>query len=227
MEYEIRGTVMQSVEITLSEGESVFSESGGMSWMTDNIEMQTQMKGGLMGALQRAVTRESLFVTDYVCAAGQGYATFTTETPGKIIAMELEPGQSIICQRDAFMVAQSGVTLEAHMHKRLGAALFGGEGLFLQRLTGPGVAFMELSGEIVEYNLEAGQGLKVDPGHVAIMDPTVDFDVTTVRGVMNIFFAGEGLFLAHVTGPGRVWLQSMPLPNLAMRLFPYLPKSKD
>lgn len=113
------------------------------------------------------------------------------------------------------------------MHKRLGAALFGGEGLFLQKITGPGIAFMELAGEIVEYNLEAGQGLKVDPGHVAIMDPTVDFDVAMVKGLKNIFFAGEGLFLATVRGPGRVWLQSMPLPNLAMRLFPYFPKSKD
>ena len=147
--------------------------------------------------------------------------------PGKIIPMELEAEQSIICQRDAFMVAQEGTTLEMHMHRRLGAALFGGEGLFLQKITGPGMAFMELAGEIVEYNLAAGQGLKVDPGHVALMDPTVGFDISMVKGIKNIFLAGEGLFLAHVTGPGRVWLQTMPISNLAMRLIPYLPKSRD
>ena len=227
MEYQIRGTVMQTVEVTLDEGESVYTESGGMSWMTDSIEMKTEMKGGLLGGLQRMVSGESLFMTDYVCNSGQGYVTFTPEVPGKIIPMELEAEQSIICQRDAFMVAQEGTTLEMHMHRRLGAALFGGEGLFLQKITGPGMAFMELAGEIVEYNLAAGQGLKVDPGHVALMDPTVGFDISMVKGIKNIFLAGEGLFLAHVTGPGRVWLQTMPISNLAMRLIPYLPKSRD
>jgi len=227
MEYQIRGTVMQTVEVALDEGESVYTESGGMSWMTDSIEMKTEMKGGLLGGLQRMVSGESLFMTDYVCNSGQGYVTFTPEVPGKIIPMELEAEQSIICQRDAFMVAQEGTTLEMHMHRRLGAALFGGEGLFLQKITGPGMAFMELAGEIVEYNLAAGQGLKVDPGHVALMDPTVGFDISMVKGIKNIFLAGEGLFLAHVTGPGRVWLQTMPISNLAMRLIPYLPKSRD
>ncbi len=227
MEYTIRGTVMQSVEITLNQGEAVYTESGGMSWMTANIDMDTGMKGGLMGALQRAVSGESLFMTTYRCNSGTGFATFTTETPGKIVPMELAEGQQLICQRDAFMVAAEGVTLEMHMHKKLGAAFFGGEGIFMQKVTGPGPAFFELAGEIVEYNLEAGQTLKVDPGHVALLDPTVDFDISMVPGIKNIFLAGEGLFLAQITGPGRVWLQSMPLPNLAMRLIPYLPKSRD
>ncbi len=227
MEYTIRGTVMQSVEITLNQGEAVYTESGGMSWMTANIDMGSGMKGGLMGALQRAVSGESLFMTTYRCNAGTGFATFTTETPGKIVPMELAEGQQLICQRDAFMVAAESVTLEMHMHKKLGAALFGGEGIFMQKVTGPGLAFFELAGEIVEYNLQAGQSLKVDPGHVALLDPTVDFDISMVPGIKNIFLAGEGLFLAQVTGPGRVWLQSMPLANLAMRLIPYLPKSRD
>jgi len=113
------------------------------------------------------------------------------------------------------------------MHKKLGAAFFGGEGIFMQKVTGPGLAFFELAGEIVEYSLEAGQALKVDPGHVALLDPTVDFDISMVPGIKNIFLGGEGLFLAQITGPGRVWLQSMPLSNLAMRLIPYLPKSRD
>lgn len=223
MEYVISGTVMQTIQITLNEGEGVYTESGGMAWMTANIEMQSGMKGGLLGGLTRMLSGESLFMTDYICTSGQGYVSFTTETPGKIIPMHLEAGQSIICQRDAFMVAQQGVTLEMTFTKKLGAGLFGGEGFFLQKITGPGLACMELSGEIVEYNLQAGQMLKVDPGHVAMMDPTVDFDITLVKGIRNIFMAGEGLFLATVSGPGRVWLQTMPLRNLAKRLIPYLP----
>ncbi|HCA46144.1 MAG TPA: TIGR00266 family protein [Armatimonadetes bacterium] len=227
MEYVIRGTVMQSVEVTLQQGEGVFTEAGGMSWMTANITMDTNMKGGLMGALKRAASGESLFMTDYTCASGTGFVTFTPEVPGKILVQELAPGQSIICQRDAFMVAQAGVQLEMHMHRRLGAMFFGGEGLFMQKVTGPGLAFFEIDGEVVEYNLQAGQGLKIDPGHVAMMDPTVTFDIAQVPGFKNILLGGEGLFLATVTGPGRVWLQTMPVPNLAMRLIPYLPKSSD
>jgi len=227
MQHTIRGTVMQSVEITLDQGEAVYTEAGGMSWMSANISMDSGMKGGLMGALKRAVAGESLFVTTYRCDAGTGFATFTTETPGKIIPIELAEGQTILCQRDAFMVAQEGVTIEVHMHKKLGAGLFGGQGFFVQKITGPGMAFFELAGEIVEYNLEPGQQLKVDPGHVALMDPTIDFDISMVPGIKNIFLAGEGLFLAQVTGPGRVWLQSMPISRLAARLIPYLPKSSD
>lgn len=227
MQHTIRGTVMQSVEITLSQGEAVYTEAGGMSWMSANISMDSGMKGGLMGAFKRAVAGESLFVTTYRCDAGTGFATFTTETPGKIIPVELAAGQTILCQRDAFMVAQEGVTIEVHMHKKLGAGLFGGQGFFVQKVTGPGLAFFELAGEITEYNLEPGQQLKVDPGHVALMDPTVDFDISMVPGIKNIFLAGEGLFLAQVTGPGRVWLQSMPLSRLAARLIPYLPKPSN
>jgi len=225
MQYTIRGTVMQSVEVTLDQGESVYTEAGGMAWMSANIGMDTGMKGGVMGALKRAVSGESLFLTTYTSTSGAGFVTFTLETPGTIVPMELAAGQSMICQRDAFMVAQSSVELGMHLHQRLGAGLFGGTGLFLQKVTGPGLAFFEIAGEIVEYNLGPGQSLKVDPGHVALLDPTVDFSLARVQGVKNIIFSGEGLFLANLTGPGRVWLQSMPLPNLAARLAQYLPKS--
>ncbi len=226
MQYVVRGTVMQSLEITLNEGESVYTEAGGMAWMTSNISMDTGMRGGVMGALKRAVVGESLFLTTYACTSGSGFVTFTLESPGSIVPMELGPGQSMICQRDAFMVAESSVTLDMHMHQRLGAGLFGGEGLFMQKVTGPGMAFFEIAGEIVQYTLEAGQSLRVDPGHVALYDPTVDFNLSRVQGVKNIFFSGEGLFLANLTGPGRVWLQSMPLPNLAARLARYITKSR-
>ncbi|NLO07653.1 MAG: TIGR00266 family protein [candidate division WS1 bacterium] len=226
MQHTIRGTVMQSVEVTLDQGEAVYTEAGGMAWMTANIGMDTNMKGGLMGALKRVASGESMFMTTYRCESGAGFVTFTLESPGQIVPMELAAGQSMICQRDAFMVAQEGVTLEMHLHKRLGAALFGGAGLVLQKVTGPGLALFELVGEIVEYNLQPGQMLKVDPGHVGMMDPSVSFEITTVPGIKNKFFGGEGMFLATLTGPGRVWLQTMPLANLARKLIPYLPTGK-
>jgi len=222
MEYQIRGTVMQSVEVSLQAGESVYTEAGGMAWMSANIGMETNMKGGMMGALKRAVAGESLFMTTYTAGDAPGFVTFTLETPGTIIPLELGPGQEVICQRDAFMCAQSSVQLDMHLHKRLGAGLFGGEGFILQKVTGPGIAFFEVAGETLEYNLQAGQSLKVDPGHIAMMDPTVEFDVTMIKGVTNVLFGGEGLFLANVSGPGRVWLQSMPLANLAAKLSRYI-----
>jgi uncharacterized protein (TIGR00266 family) len=225
MEYQIRGTVMQSVEVSLQQGESIYTEAGGMAWMSDNIGMDTNMKGGMMGALKRAVSGESLFMTTYTCEAPGGFVTFTLEAPGTIIPMELAPGQSMICQRDAFMCAEESVELDMHVNRRLGAGLFGGEGFILQKVSGPGIAFFEIMGETVQYDLEAGQSLKVDPGHIAIMDPTVEFDITRIKGVTNVLFGGEGLFLANVTGPGKVWLQTMPLPNMAARIARYIPSS--
>ncbi len=222
MEYQIRGTVMPSVEVSLQQGESVYTEAGGMAWMTANIGMDANMKGGMMSALKRKAAGESLFMTTYTCESGAGFVTFTLETPGTIIPMELADGQSMICQRDAFMCAESSVHLDMHVNRRLGAGLFGGEGFILQKVTGPGLAFFEVTGETVQYDLEAGQSLKVDPGHLAIMDPTVDFSITRIKGVTNVLFSGEGMFLATVTGPGRVWLQTMPLANLAAKLGRYI-----
>ena len=225
MEYQIRGTVMPSVEVSLQQSESVYTEAGGMAWMTSNIGMETNMKGGMMGALKRAVAGESLFMTTYTCQSGSGFVTFTLEVPGTIIPMELAAGQTMICQRNAFMCAESSVELDMHVNRKFGAGLFGGEGFILQKVTGPGTAFFEITGETVQYDLEAGQSLKVDPGHLAMMDPTVSFDITRVKGVTNVLFGGEGLFLANITGPGRVWLQTMPLPNLAASLGRYIKTS--
>ncbi len=223
MEYQIRGTVMQTLDVTLQAGEMMYTESGGMAWMSGNISMETGMKGGLMKGLGRALAGESLFLVDYTCQSGQGLVTFACEFPGKIVPLQLEAGQSMICQKDAFMCAEKTVTLEMHFRKRLGAGLFGGEGFILQKLTGPGTAFVELAGEITEYELQPGQMLKVDTGHLAMYEPTVEFDIVTVSGVKNILFGGEGLFLAQVSGPGRVWLQSMTLQNLAGKLARYMP----
>ena len=214
MRYDIRGTVMQSVDVWLEAGESVYTESGGMCWMSPNMKMETNTKGGLLKGLGRKMSGESFFMTTYSCEQGEGLVAFAPEFLGKVIPFDLAEGQSIICQKDGFMVAQSSVDLSMHFRKKLGAGFFGGEGFILQKLTGPGVAFVEVPGEIVEYDLKEGQTLKIDQSHLAAMEPTVDFDITRIKGVKNILFGGEGLFLATLTGPGKVYLQTMPMQNL-------------
>lgn len=223
MRYELHGTVMQVVDIHLSQGESVFTESGGMAWMRGDIDMLTNTRGGLMAGLGRMLAGESLFMTTYTCRSDSGMITFTPEAPGKILDIRLNPDQSLICQKDAFMCAEDSVKLEAHFRRKLGAGFFGGEGFVLQKVTGPGMVFIEIPGEAREYTLAAGEVMKVDPGHIAMFEPTVSYDITRVKGVTNIFFGGEGLFLAALTGPGRVWLQSLPLSNLAAKLYQYMP----
>lgn len=224
MKYEIIGTVMQTLDVHLVQGESIYTESGGMAWMRGNIAMDTSTHGGVMSGLGRALAGESLFMTTYTCQSPNGLVVFTPEVPGKVLDVELQSGQSLICQKDAFMCAQSTVKLEMHFRKQLGAGLFGGEGFILQKITGPGIAFLEIPGEIREYELPADGVLRVDPGHIAMFEPTVTYDITRVKGLKNIFFAGEGLFLAMLKGPGKVWLQSLPLSNLAGKIARYLPR---
>jgi len=221
--YEIHGTTMQTLDVHLERGEAVYTESGGMAWMSGDIDMQTNTRGGLLAGLGRKLAGESLFMTTYTCRGEQGLITFTPEAPGKILPFTLAAGQSLICQKDAFMCAEESVKLEMHFRKRLGTGLFGGEGFILQKVTGPGVVFLEVAGEVRDYELQPGQVMKVDPGHIALYEPTVKYDVSMVKGVTNILFGGEGLFLATLTGPGRIWLQSLPLPNLAAKLRRYLP----
>jgi uncharacterized protein (TIGR00266 family) len=223
MEYDIRGTVMQTVDIWLDAGDAVYTESGGMSWMSPNMAMKTEAKGGLLKSLGRAFARESFFMTTYTCEEGRGLVAFASEFPGKVLPFELADGESIICQKDAFMCAQEGVQLSVFFQKRLGAGFFGGEGFILEKLTGPGTVFLEVSGEITEYELEPDQTLKLDQGHLAAMESSVQFDITRVKGLKNILFSGEGLFLGTVKGPGKVWLQSMPLANLAAKIASRLP----
>ncbi|MBN1889809.1 MAG: TIGR00266 family protein [Thermoflexales bacterium] len=223
MRYEIHGSVMQAVDVHLSKGESIFTESGGMAWMSGDVEMSTGTKGGLMAGLGRALAGESLFMTTYTCQSAEGMVVFTPEVPGKVLDIKLAEGQSLICQKSAFMCAESSVKLEMHFRKKLGAGLFGGEGFILQKLTGPGTVFVEIPGEVRDYTLQAGQTMKVDPGYIALFEPSVHYDIAMVKGLKNIFFAGEGLFLATLTGPGKIWLQTLPLSNLAARLAQYMP----
>jgi uncharacterized protein (TIGR00266 family) len=223
MQYKISGTLMESVDIHLKAGESMYTESGGMAWMRGNIEMDTNTRGGLGAGIGRMLAGESLFLTTYTCQSPDGLITFTPEIPGKVVPVELAAGQSLICQKDAFMCAEDSVKLEMHFRKKLGAGFFGGEGFILQKVTGPGTVFFEIPGEVRSYELKDGELIKVDPGHIAIFEPTVDYDISSVKGLKNVFFSGEGLFLATLKGPGKIWLQSLPIANLAMKLARYMP----
>ncbi len=224
MKYRIDGTTLQTVTVELSKGELVYSESGAMAWMSDNIDMQSEMKGGMGGALGRMFTGESLFLVNFTCLGEQGVVTFASDFPGKILALDLKAGQSMICQKDAFLFAEKNVQVKTHFRKKLGVGLMGGEGFFLQELSGPGLAFVSLDGEITEMELKPGQKLKVDTGCLAMYEPSVKFEVEMVKGVKNMIFGGEGLFLATVEGPGKVWLQSMPASSLAAVVAQYIPR---
>jgi uncharacterized protein (TIGR00266 family) len=225
--YRIDGTTLQVVTIELEPGEVIYSESGGMSWMTGNVEMKTHSGGGLGKMFQRAVSGESLFITDFLVKRGRGTVTFASEFPGKIIPFDLKPRESLIVQKDAFMCAEKSVDMAMHFREKLGTGFFGGEGFIMQRLTGPGLAFIEVDGEVVEYDLQPGQLIRVDTGHLAAMEPTVDFDVTMVKGFRNILLGGEGLFLASLKGPGKVWLQTMPMFRLAQKILQFMPKTQS
>lgn len=227
MKYDIQGETFPTLDIHLKSNESVFTESGGMAWMKGDISMDTNTRGGFFKGLARSLAGESLFLTTYSCGKGEGMITFTPEAPGRIITLELGANESRICQKDAFMVAQDGVSLEVHFRKKLGAGFFGGEGFILQKLTGPGIAWVEIAGDVREYELQAGETMQVDPGHIAMYEPSVNYDITRVKGVRNMLFGGEGIFLATLTGPGRVWLQSMPLANLAGKLATYMPQTSS
>ena len=220
----ISGTTLPVVTITLKPGDRIYSSSGGMSWMTQAVEMDTNTGGGLGKMFKRAVSGESLFIVDYFVNSGEGEVAFAAEFPGKIVPIDLADGQSMIVQKDAFMCGQKSVDLDMHFRKKLGAGLFGGEGFILQRLTGPGAVFVNFDGEILMKELAAGETLRVDTGHVAMFEPTVDFDVEMLKGFKNILLGGEGLFLATLKGPGKVWLQTMPMSKLARKIAQYMPQ---
>ncbi len=222
--YRIDGSVMQVVSIQLEPGEVVYAESGGMSWMSGNVEMKTGSGGGVGKMLRRAASGESLFITDFFVESGRGTVTFASEFPGKVLPFDLNAGESLIVQKDSFMCAEKSVDLDMHFRKRLGTGFFGGEGFIMQRLTGPGLVFVEVDGEVVEYDLKPGQLLKVDTGHIAAYEPSVDFDVTLLKGLSNILLGGEGLFLGTLRGPGRVWLQTMPMSKLASKVAQFMPQ---
>ncbi|MBW8813940.1 MAG: TIGR00266 family protein [Caulobacterales bacterium] len=222
MKYEISGSTMQTVSIDLEAGETVFSQTHAMAWMTDGMAMNTNTGGGLFAGLKRAMGGGSFFVTQYT-AERRGQVAFAPRFPGTIVPMRLAAGQSLICRKETFLCAEQSVTLEIALQQRLGAGFFAGEGFILQRVTGPGTVFLDLSGEVIEKELAPGERLLVHAGHIGIQEPTVSTDIQMVRGFRNVLFGGEGLFLATLTGPGRIWLQSMPILNLAEEIARHMP----
>ena len=226
MRYQISGTVMQTVEIDLSPGDTVYSQTHAMAWMTDGVNMHTNTGGGLFAGLKRSLTGGSFFVTDYSGERVGAHVAFAPRFPGSILARELRPGESLICRRETFLCAEKSVTLELAWQQRIGSGFFGGAGFILQKVTGPGTVFLDLSGEVIHKQLAAGERLLVHAGHVGVHTPTVSFDIQMVPGFRNILFGGEGLFLASLSGPGEVWLQSMPIMNLAEAIAHYLPQAE-
>jgi len=227
MNATITGTTLQTVLIELTPGENVYCQTHAMAWMTDNVRMDTNTGGGLLSGLKRSLTGGSFFITTYTAAGPEkSRLAFAPRFPGQILPFKLGAGESLICRKETFLVAESGVTLEMAFQQRLGASFFGGEGFILQRVTGPGTVWLDLSGEVVTEELAAGQRLLVQAGHVGIITPSVQFDIQRVQGARNMIFGGEGIFLATLTGPGKVWLQSMPILNLAEAIARYLPRNE-
>ena len=222
MQYKVFGDVLPGVTLQLDAGESIYTQSGGMSWMTDNFQMETNVRGGLGKGLGRMFTGESLFMATYTSQANGAEITITSTMPGQIRALALDGTKQYIAQKSAFLCAQPGVELSTHVNK-LKTGLFGGEGFLMQRLSGVGMAFLELDGSIVEIELQAGQRIKVDTGNIAFFESNVKYDVETVKGFTNILFGGEGLFLSVLEGPGKVWLQSLNVASFAQRLVGFLP----
>ena len=221
MQYKIFGGPMPAVSIRLEPGESIYTQSGGMAWMQDGITMETNMKGGLGNSLGRMFSGESLFMATYT-AQRTAEITLAASLPGEIRAVEVHQGREYVAQKNAFLCATPGVQLSAQVNGAR-SGLFGGEGFVMQRLSGEGLAFLELDGTIVEYLLAPGERMIVDTGNVAMFEAQVGYSAEMVRGFKNVLFGGEGLFLTTLTGPGRIWLQTLTASEIAGRLIPYLP----
>ncbi len=229
MEAKILGTTLPVLEIDLQPGESVYSESGELSWMTQTMQMRTHTQagggGGLFGAFKRVVAGGSLFMTEYSPVGAPGSVSFAAKVPGHIVPVEITPGNELMVHRHGFMCATPQVSLTIGFQQNLGAGIFGGDGFILQKLGGQGTAWLELSGELIKKELAPGEVLRVHPGHVGAFHASVGFQITTVPGIKNVLFGGDGLFLAALMGPGSVWLQTLPISRLAHALLPYLPKT--
>lgn len=221
MRYEIKGGAFPVVECVLTSGDQMITERGSMVWMSPNMQMETR-GGGLGKMFAKAFSGESMFQNIYT-SKGDGMIAFGSSFPGQIKAISIAPGKEMILQKSAFLASEAGVELSIHFKKNLGAGFFGGEGFIMQRLSGNGIAFVEIDGELVEYELASGQQLIVDTGNVAGFTSGVQMEIQQVPGMKNKLLGGEGLFNTVLTGPGKVWLQTMPISNVAMSIRPYIP----
>jgi uncharacterized protein (TIGR00266 family) len=229
MQTRIQGTTMPVLDVQLEPNESVFSESGELSWMTASIQMTTHTQmgggGGIFGALKRVAGGGSLFMTEYRASGTTGVVSFATKVPGHIVPVEIAPGNEYMVHRHGFLCATDQVTIGVGFQQSLGAGIFGGNGFLLQKVGGQGTAWLELSGELIEKKLAPGEVLRVHPGHVGAFQASVAFQITTVPGIKNMLFGGDGLFLAVLQGPGTVLLQTLPISRLAQQIAEYIPRN--
>ena len=223
MKYEIKGETLPVVICHLEQGEKMITEGGGMAWMSPNMKMETTSNGGIGKALGRMFSSEKMFQNVYTAMDGEGMIAFASSFPGSIRAFEIAPNQEMIFQKSAFLASEIGVSMSIHFNKKVGVGFFGGEGFIRQKISGSGIAFAEFDGHVVEYELHSGERLVIDTGHLAAMSASCHMDIQTVPGLKNKFLGGEGFFNTVVTGPGKVWLQTMPIPNVAGALRPYIP----
>lgn len=224
IKYEIEGGSLPVVICYPEMGQTLCTQSGAMSWMSPNMQMQTNSGGGIKKALGRLFSGDSIFMNEYTPQGGNGMIAFASSFPGSIIPFEITNGNGIIVQKSGFLAMEKGLDLSVFFQKSLGRGFFGGEGFIMQRISGEGTAFVEIDGYCKEYTLAAGESIIVDTGYLAAMSETCTMDIQTVKGIKNALFGGEGLFNTRITGPGKVYIQSMPIINTAQRLIPYLPQ---
>lgn len=226
MNYRLIGNTVPAVEVTLQSGEEIYTQSGGMVWNNGRLEMVTDTKGGIMKGIGRMFAGEKFFMNTYRANQNDALIAFAATAPGVIVPLEFKgnhPG--IIAQKEAFLCAELGVKTEVTLTKKFGAGLFGGEGFVLQDISGEGMAFLEVDGDIMEKELQAGETILVDTGNVVYFEKTCKYEIETVKGVKNILFGGEGLFLTKLTGPGKIVLQTQNIHEFANRIIPFLPKT--
>lgn len=231
MQSRILGTTMPVLEIALDPNESVISEAGELSWMTSSIQMTTHTQygggGGVFGVLKRVAGGGSLFMTEYRAIGAPGTASFAAKLPGHIVPVEVGAGNEYMIHRHGFLCATPQIQISVGFQQSLGAGVFGGDGFLLQRVSGMGTAWIELSGELIVKDLQPGETLRVHPGHVGAFQACVSFQIATVPGIKNMIFGGDGIFLASLTGPGRIWLQTLPISKLAHELMEYMPTQNN
>lgn len=227
MQYEIQGDTLPVVICSLEQGEAMITERGSMAWMSPNMKMDTTSGGGLGKAFGRMLSGDSIFQNTYTAQNGPGLIAFASSFPGSIQAFTVARGQEYILQKKAFLAAETGVELSVHFQKKAGAGLFGGEGFILQRVAGQGLVFAEFDGHVVEYELAAGQQMVIDSGYLAAMSASCQIDIQAVPGLKNMMLGGEGIFNTVLTGPGHIWLQTMPISSVAGALRPYFPSTNS
>lgn len=223
IKYTIEGGNLPVVICYPKPHETLCCESGSMSWMSPNMKMETTSGGGIKKVFGRLFSGESLFLNEYTPEVCEGMIAFASSFPGSIIPYQVTEGNGIIVQKRSFLAMEKGLDLSMYFQKRLGKALFGGEGFIMQKISGNGLVFLEIDGYCKEYDLAVGESIILDTGYLAAMSETCTMEIETIKGAKNIFFGGEGLFNTKVTGPGKVYVQSMPIINTANALIPYLP----